>query len=72
MSAFTRAGPVWPVGTDPGHRTLHQDSFVNAANSYGGVVQTQMPNFQPVPVPPAPFVSNPPLQFESTALAWAS
>ena len=51
-------GPVWLIGTGSEHHVLYQYSFVNAANHYGGLMQTETPYFQPVPAPPAPFVSN--------------
>lgn len=67
-------GPVWLIGTGSEHHVLYQYSFVNAADHYGGLMQTETPYFQPVPAPPAPFVSdeafNDPV-FDETVAAWA-
>ncbi|KAJ7684646.1 exo-beta-1,3-glucanase [Mycena polygramma] len=52
------AGPVWMIGTASEHFTLYQYNLVNAANHYLGLIQTETPYYQPVPVPPAPFTVN--------------
>jgi glucan 1,3-beta-glucosidase len=67
-------GPVWLIGTGSEHHVLYQYSFVNAANHYGGLMQTETPYFQPLPAPPAPFVSNYTFNdpvFDSEVAAWA-
>lgn len=67
-------GPVWLIGTGSEHHVLYQYSFVNAANHYGGLMQTETPYFQPLPAPPAPFVSNSTFNdpvFDSEVAAWA-
>jgi len=51
-------GPVWMIGTASEHHTLFQYNLVNAKNHYLGLIQTETPYYQPVPSPPAPFVSN--------------
>jgi glucan 1,3-beta-glucosidase len=67
-------GPVWLVGTGSEHHVLYQYSFVNAANHYGGLMQTETPYFQPAPAPPTPFVSDATFKdptFNSAVAAWA-
>lgn len=67
-------GPVWLIGTGSEHHVLYQYSFVNAANHYGGLMQTETPYFQPVPAPPAPFVSEPAFNdptFDDIVASWA-
>ncbi|KAJ7061666.1 glycoside hydrolase family 55 protein [Mycena amicta] len=54
-SAF---GPVWLVGTASEHHVIYQYAFNNAQNIYAGLIQTETPYFQPVPIPPAPFSTN--------------
>ena len=67
-------GPVWLIGTGSEHHVLYQYSFVNAANHYGGLMQTETPYFQPVPAPPSPFVSDPAFDdpvFDNIVASWA-
>ena len=67
-------GPVWLIGTGSEHHVLYQYSFVDAANHYGGLMQTETPYYQPVPAPPAPFVSNSAFHdpvFEDIVASWA-
>ncbi|KAI0724043.1 exo-beta-1,3-glucanase [Cerioporus squamosus] len=69
------AGPVWLIGTGSEHHTLYQYNFVNAANHYMGLIQTETPYYQPVPAPPAPFSTNSayhdPTFSSSQTSAWA-
>ncbi|KAJ7059263.1 pectate lyase superfamily protein-domain-containing protein [Mycena amicta] len=51
-------GPVWLVGTASEHHVIYQYAFNNAQNIYAGLIQTETPYFQPVPIPPAPFSTN--------------
>ncbi|KAI0266843.1 exo-beta-1,3-glucanase [Gloeopeniophorella convolvens] len=67
-------GPVWLIGTAGEHHVLYQYSFVNAADHYIGLGQTETPYFQPNPSPPAPFQSNPTYNdpvFNGEGAAWA-
>ncbi|KAJ7919716.1 putative exo-beta-1,3-glucanase [Mycena leptocephala] len=52
-------GPVWLVGTASEHHVIYQYAFNNAQNIYTGLIQTETPYFQPTPIPPAPFSTNP-------------
>ncbi|KAJ7913682.1 exo-beta-1,3-glucanase [Mycena leptocephala] len=52
-------GPVWLVGTASEHHVIYQYAFNNAQNIYAGLIQTETPYFQPMPIPPAPFSTNP-------------
>ncbi|KAF7311921.1 Glucan 1,3-beta-glucosidase [Mycena indigotica] len=52
-------GPVWLVGTASEHHVIYQYAFHNAQNIYAGLIQTETPYFQPTPIPPAPFSTNP-------------
>ncbi|KAF7360849.1 Glucan 1,3-beta-glucosidase [Mycena sanguinolenta] len=52
-------GPVWLVGTASEHHVIYQYAFNNAQNIYAGLIQTETPYFQPTPIPPAPFSTNP-------------
>ncbi|KAF8894484.1 exo-beta-1,3-glucanase [Infundibulicybe gibba] len=50
------AGPVWMIGTAAEHFVLYQYRLAGAKNHYMGLIQTETPYYQPVPVAPAPFV----------------
>jgi hypothetical protein len=69
------AGPVWMIGTASEHHTLYQYNLVNAANHYLGLIQTETPYYQPVPVPPAPFTVSTafadPATWTGISAAWA-
>ncbi|KAJ7168214.1 exo-beta-1,3-glucanase [Mycena crocata] len=52
------AGPVWMIGTASEHHVLYQYNLVNAKTHYLGLIQTETPYYQPVPVAPAPFSVN--------------
>ncbi|KAK7023969.1 glycoside hydrolase family 55 protein [Favolaschia claudopus] len=48
-------GPVWMIGTAE-HHTLYQYQLLKAQNHYMGLIQTEIPYFQPYKVPlPYPF-----------------
>jgi hypothetical protein len=49
------SGPVWLYGTGSEHCVLYQYQFVNAANVFMGMIQTESPYFQAVPPAPEPF-----------------
>ncbi|KAH9934691.1 glycoside hydrolase family 55 protein [Fomitopsis serialis] len=51
------AGPVWMIGTAE-HHVLYQYNLAGAQNHYIGVMQSETPYFQPLPVPPVPFSIN--------------
>ncbi|KIM87551.1 glycoside hydrolase family 55 protein [Piloderma croceum F 1598] len=51
-------GPVWMIGTASEHHVMYQYSLVGAQDHYMGLIQTETPYYQPVPLPPSPFKSN--------------
>lgn len=51
-------GPVWLYGTAVEHNVMYNYQFVNAANIFGGFMQTETPYFQSAPMAPAPFTMN--------------
>ncbi|KAH9934692.1 glycoside hydrolase family 55 protein [Fomitopsis serialis] len=51
------AGPVWMIGTAE-HHVLYQYNLAGAQDHYIGVMQSESPYFQPLPVPPLPFSIN--------------
>ncbi|TFY54718.1 hypothetical protein EVJ58_g8694 [Rhodofomes roseus] len=68
------AGPVWMIGTASEHHVLYQYNLAGAQNHYIGVMQTESPYYQPLPMPPTPFSINdtykdPSLPIDLTA-AW--
>ncbi|KAF8184871.1 exo-beta-1,3-glucanase [Mycena galopus ATCC 62051] len=67
------AGPVWLIGTAAEHHTLYQYNLVGAQNHYIGLMQTEIPYYQPTPVAPSPFTvesaySDP--SFDGVTNAW--
>ncbi|KAJ7470266.1 exo-beta-1,3-glucanase [Mycena latifolia] len=69
------AGPVWMIGTASEHHAQYQYSLVGAQNHYMGLMQTETPYYQPVPVAPAPFTVNSafkdPTSWSGISQAWA-
>ncbi|KAF6741973.1 glucan 1,3-beta-glucosidase [Ephemerocybe angulata] len=51
-------GPVWLIGTGSEHHAVYQYRFVNAADHYMGLIQTESPYYQPTPAAPTPFSFN--------------
>ncbi|KZV61321.1 glycoside hydrolase family 55 protein [Peniophora sp. CONT] len=67
-------GPVWMIGTASEHHVLYMYNFVNAADHYVAVAQTESAYFQPAPAAPEPFslskkYHDPPLS--SDGMGWA-
>ncbi|KAL0947430.1 hypothetical protein HGRIS_014977 [Hohenbuehelia grisea] len=62
------------VGTGSEHHVLYQYNLNKARNHYMGLIQTETPYFQPIPVAPTPFTINSKYgdpDLSTTPSAWA-